>query len=86
MIKCNLGLYLKTKKSKELVQSVCTTSLNLFRLLTIMLSPVVPHLSQRIYKFLRIEVPLWEDMTNLLLDHEISTYKTLLEKNRDKKE
>ena len=75
----------KDKKNKKLVQSVCTTSLNLFRLLAIMLSPVIPNLSQRIYKFLRIEVPLWEDMSNLLLDHEISTYKTLLERIEIKK-
>ena len=75
----------KDKKNTELVQSVCTTALNLFRLLAIMLSPVIPNLSQRIYTFLRIELPLWKDMSNLLLDHEISTYKTLLKRIEKKK-
>ena len=68
----------KDKKNKELVQSVCTTALNLFRLLTIMLNPVVPNLCSRVYSFLNIEEPKWDQMDELLLNHEISTYKPLL--------
>ena len=68
----------KEEKNKELVQSVCTTALNLFRLLTIMLNPVVPNLCSRVYSFLNIEEPKWDQMDELLLNHEISTYKPLL--------
>ena len=64
--------------NKELVHSICTTSLNLFRLLTIMLSPVLPQLSAKIYKFLCIKPPLWEEMEMLLTDKLISTYEPLL--------
>ena len=69
---------IKEEKNKELVQSICTTSLNLFRLLTIMLNPVIPELCSRIYSFLKIDEPLWNEMANILTNHEIDTYKPLL--------
>ena len=69
---------IKEEKNKELVQSICTTSLNLFRLLTIMLNPVIPDLCSRIYSFLKIDEPLWNEMANILTNHEIDTYKPLL--------
>ena len=68
----------KDKKNKYLVQSVCTTSLNLFRLMAIMLSPVIPTLSEKIYLFLNIKFPQWNDMNKILLNHEIGVYKPLL--------
>ena len=69
---------IKEEKNNELVQSICTTSLNLFRLLTIMLNPVIPELCSRIYSFLKIDKPVWNEMVNLLTNHEIDTYKPLL--------
>ena len=69
---------IKDEKNKELVQSICTTSLNLFRLLTIMLNPVIPKLCSRIYSFLKIDEPAWNEMNKLLINHEISTYQQLL--------
>jgi len=69
---------IKEEKNEELVHSICTTSLNLFRLLTIMLNPVIPELCSRIYSFLKIDEPVWNDMVNLLTNHEIDTYKPLL--------
>ena len=69
---------IKEEKNKELVQSICTTSLNLFRLLTIMLNPVIPELCSRIYSFLNIDEPIWNEMAKILTNHEIDTYKPLL--------
>ena len=69
---------IKEEKNKELVQSVCTTSLNLFRLLTIMLNPVIPNVCSRIYRFLKINEPLWNDMGKVITNHEIATYQPLL--------
>tara|TARA_B100001123_G_scaffold101216_1_gene116921 strand:+ start:1551 stop:3212 length:1662 start_codon:yes stop_codon:yes gene_type:complete len=69
---------IKEEKNEELVQSICTTSLNLFRLLTIMLNPVIPELCSRIYSFLRINEPMWNEMDKLLINHQIDTYKPLL--------
>ena len=69
---------IKEEKNKELVQSICTTSLNLFRLLTIMLNPVIPKVCSRIYSFLNIDEPLWSDIDKLLTNHEITNYQPLL--------
>ena len=69
---------IKEEKNKELVQSICTTSLNLFRLLTIMLNPVIPNVCSRIYIFLKINEPLWNDMGKVITNHEIATYQPLL--------
>ena len=69
---------IKDKDNNELVQSVCTTSLNLFRLLAIMLIPVLPKLTTRVFEFLSIKTPVWEEIDILLLDHKISKYKPLL--------
>ena len=43
-----------------------------------MLSPVLPQLSAKIYKFLCIKPPLWEEIEMLLTDKLISTYEPLL--------
>ena len=69
---------IKEEKNNELVQSVCTTSLNLFRLLTIMLNPVIPNVCSRIYSFLKINEPLWKDVGKVITNHEIATYQPLL--------
>ncbi len=69
---------IKDKDNNKLVQSICTTSLNLFRLLAIMLIPVLPKLTSRIFKFLAINIPEWDEIDNLLLDHKITKYKPLL--------
>ena len=69
---------IKEEKNKELVQSICTTSLNLFRLLTIMLNPVLPELCSRVFDFLKISEPLWNELDKILVNHEIATYKPLL--------
>ena len=68
----------RDQKNEEKVQSICTTALNLFRLLAIMLSPVVPTLTDKIFRFLNIKNPQWDDMNELLLNHEILAYKPLL--------
>jgi len=75
----------KEDSNKELVHSICTTSLNLFRLLAIMLSPVLPQLSDKIYKFLCIKPALWDEMEMLLTDKLISTYEPLLTRIDPKK-
>lgn len=68
----------KDETKEELVHSICTTSLNLFRILSIMLSPVLPELTNKIFKFLDIEPPLWKEIKNLILDKKIRPYEPLL--------
>jgi methionyl-tRNA synthetase len=63
-------------KSAEL-HGVCTTNLNLFRLLTIYLKPVLPRLAEKVERFLAIEPLCWNDTARLLTDHVIQPYQHL---------
>ncbi len=62
---------------RELLQQVCTTNLNLFRLLTVYLKPVLPQLAAAAEQFLNVAPLTWRDSGTLLLDHPIHTYQHL---------
>ena len=67
----------KDPTQKELLHQVCTTSLNLFRLLTIYLKPVLPKLSAEVEKFLNVAPFTWNDSATLLTDQVINPYQHL---------
>ena len=73
---------IKDEKNIELVQKVCSTALNLFRILMIMIEPVTPKLSNESFTFLN-EEPSWKDIENPLSDHQINTFKPLLTRIED---
>ena len=61
------------------LQAVCSAAINLFRLLTLLLKPVVPRLAARAESFLGIAPLQWSDATMLLPDgHRIKPYEHLL--------
>ncbi|MBI5612964.1 MAG: methionine--tRNA ligase [Gammaproteobacteria bacterium] len=64
----------KDPAQHELLHRVCTTNLNLFRLLTIYLKPVLPRLASEVEKFLNIPALAWADSGTLLTDHAIHPY------------
>lgn len=64
----------------EQVQSVCTQSLNLFRLLTLYLKPVLPKLTENVEQFLNINPLQWSDKNKPLLGHIISTFQPLMQR------
>jgi methionyl-tRNA synthetase len=57
------------KKPEQLasLQEVCTTVLETFRILTIYLKPVLPHLALKIETFLKIRPQLWNDLSHTLM-------------------
>jgi len=59
---------------------VCTVSLNVFRLLTLYLKPVLPEVARAVEKFLAIEPLKWADAGTLLLDHKINPYQHLMQR------
>ncbi|MDQ1314844.1 MAG: methionyl-tRNA synthetase, partial [Pseudomonadota bacterium] len=71
-----------TAKHQELdrkTQWTCTVAINLFRLLTIYLKPVLPQLSYQIEAFLNIPPLKWADAQSLLPpEHEILGYSHLM--------
>ncbi|GAB4510266.1 MAG: methionine--tRNA ligase [Sulfuricaulis sp.] len=70
-------LLAKDPAQNEHLQQVCTTSLNLFRLLTIYLVPILPKLAGDVATFLNIPPLTWADAKTLLTDHTINPYQHL---------
>ncbi len=60
------------------LHQVCTMALNLFRLLTIYLKPVLPRLAASVEAFLNIPPLTWANVHELLLDHAIQPYDHLM--------
>jgi methionyl-tRNA synthetase len=57
----------------------CSNALNLFRLLTVMLKPILPVLAGRVEAFLNIAPLAWQDAQSLLAaGHGINTYEHLM--------
>ena len=61
---------IKNEENRELVHEICSTALNLFRMLVIMIEPVTPELSRNSFLFLN-EEPTWKDINKPLLCHKI---------------
>jgi methionyl-tRNA synthetase len=70
-------LMAKDPAQNEHLLQVCTTSLNLFRLLTIYLQPILPRMAQDVAAFLNIPPLTWADARTLLTDHTINPYQHL---------
>jgi methionyl-tRNA synthetase len=73
-------------KEKDL-QEICTLGLNLFRLLMIWLSPVVPALCGRTENFLNCTInsaSAWDHLDQPLLSHEIKPFTPLLDRIEQK--
>ncbi len=63
--------------SQERLQAVCTTALNLFRLIAAYLKPVLPTIIAQAESFLAASVSRWPDLDAPLLGHTIQPYTPL---------
>jgi methionyl-tRNA synthetase len=68
----------KTDKQSSEVQAICSTGINLFRLLMSYLKPVLPTMAARAEAFLAIEPLHWHSVDTLLLGHRIGAFTPLL--------
>ena len=65
--------------SKQQLHQVCSVAINLFRLLTIYLAPVLPALAREAEAFLRVKPLQWQHAHDLLAGgHEIAAYRHLM--------
>ena len=71
---------MKAEDQKTRLHAVCTTGINLFRLLTIYLKPVMPKLASEVEAFLLLGPLSWRDAGELLLDHDIEPYRHLAQR------
>jgi len=60
------------------VQAVCSTGLNLFRLLVIYLKPVLPQIAEKAEAFLNVKALSWNDAGQVLTDHGIARFVPLM--------
>lgn len=68
----------KQEGSDTLLHEVCSVSVNLFRLLTLYLKPVLPQLAVEVETFLNIPTLTWADAGTLLTNHSINAYNHLM--------
>ncbi|MSQ88779.1 MAG: methionine--tRNA ligase [Betaproteobacteria bacterium] len=68
----------KDPASSAKLHAVCSVSLNLFRILTIYLKPVMPKLAREVESFLNVPSLAWSDAATLLNKHKINPYQHLL--------
>ena len=74
---------IKENGNEELVQAICTTSVNLFRVLTIMLMPIVPGFTKNALEFLNEKELFWQDIDNPLLDYNVEDFRAIVTRIED---
>ena len=62
------------------VQLICTQGLNLFRLLTLYLKPILPITAEKAEKFLAVAPLTWDDAKTPLLNHTINLFEPLMQR------
>lgn len=71
---------IKDEALLEQTHIVCSTGLNLFRLLTLYLKPILPELSNNSETFLNIDPMMWSDKNTTLTEHAINKFKPLMQR------
>jgi len=71
---------MKQEGKEQEVLDCCSVGVNLFRLLTLYLKPVLPTLAEQAEAFLNIKPLSWQDHQTLLLDHEINKFKAMMQR------
>ena len=60
------------------VQAICSTGINLFRVLMTYLAPVLPEMTGKTLEFLKLDHLNWEARTQPLIKHEIAKFKPMI--------
>ncbi|MDP6968746.1 MAG: methionine--tRNA ligase [Gammaproteobacteria bacterium] len=67
----------KQEGTGQQVQNICSTGLNLFRMLMIYLQPIVPDMAAAAGDFLNTKIT-WQALDTPLIDHQINKFKPLM--------
>ena len=76
-------IMIKDENHKEEVHQICTTAINAFLKLTIMLKPVMPDVAKNVESFMNLTELKWSDINNTQIDYKINTYENLLTRIRE---
>lgn len=74
----------KDPANAQTVQAICTQAINLFRVLSIYLTPVLPTLSRKTATFLNEQAYRWQDMDTPLLGVKINQFKPMMQRIDEK--
>ncbi len=75
----------KDADRRDELWAVCTLGLNLFRVLSVYLAPVLPGLTQRVEAFMNAPLRHWDEHGRALLDHPVSAFVHLMQRVDAKK-
>ena len=75
----------KQENRDDELQSICTTGINLYRLLALYLKPVLPTIAKNTEEFLNIDPLEWKDSKKMLLNHKIEKYSPIMTRIEKKK-
>lgn len=70
----------KVEGSEIELHQACTTGIEAFRLLTVMLAPVLPGVATAVADFLKVDQFSWDDTAKLLGEHTIGRYQHLMQR------
>lgn len=70
----------KQEGQEAKVQAVCSTAINVFRLLVLYLKPVLPELTSKAETFLNVPPLTWADADTTLQQHTLARFKPLLQR------
>ncbi len=68
----------KEDDKDQMLHDICSTGINLFRLLMIYLQPVLPAMAEKVAAFLNVPALTWQDSQHLLLNHTINAFTPLM--------
>lgn len=70
----------KQEGNEALVQAICSMGINLFKILTVYLQPILPETATKVCDFLNLPSLTWADSQQALLSHKINKFKPLIQR------
>jgi methionyl-tRNA synthetase len=70
----------KEEGTEQQVLDICSMGINLFRQITIYLSPVLPEMAEKVQAFMNLETLNWESRKTVLTGHSINKFKPLMQR------
>jgi len=70
----------KKEGTEQDVLDICSMGINLFRQITIYLSPVLPEMAEKVQAFMNLETLSWDSRKEVLKGHNINKFKPLMQR------
>ena len=70
----------KEEDKQTEVHEICTQGINMFRILTAYLKPIIPETAKKAEDFLNCEALNWQNISQPLLNHSINKFKPLMQR------